>query len=336
MFNQSNADLITILDDISIKFNRYFSVFIFLFGTIGNLLNCLVLSRPALRSNPCAYLFLISSIANIISINFGLTTRMLSGWNMDLTNTISLLCKLRAFIMFVSRTIAFWLIAFATVDRWYSSCTEHRQRRMSSLKHAQQGTIIIIVLSILLYCQVLYCYDANLISTPLRCYGKTITCRLLTDVNYACITILCPLLIMFIYGLLTISNIRQTYSAKSSRRILNDNRRTLKSENYQRKRWKRIDRYLHHVLFIQIIFLIILTIPQVIEKFYTTLTINTEKSLLHITIDRFIYNFVLLLSYLASGMPFYIYTLSGGSIFRTTLLNALKSIFKKITCRICT
>jgi len=119
---------------------------------------------------------------------------------------------------------------------------------------------------------------------------------------------------MFIFGLLTISNIRQTYSVKSSRRIL-------KSKNDQHERWKRIDRYLRHALFIQIIVWTILTIPQVIEKFYTTLTINTEKSLLHITIDRFIYNFVLLLSYLASGIPFYIYTLSGGSVFRTTLLN---------------
>ncbi|CAF4673911.1 unnamed protein product, partial [Rotaria sp. Silwood1] len=96
----------------------------------------------------------------------------------------------------------------------------------------------------------------------------------------------------------------------------------------QRARWKRIDRYLRHVLFVQIILLTILTLPQVIEKIYTTLTVNTKKSLLHITIDKFIYNFVLLLTYLASGMPFYIYTLSGGSMFRTTLKNLIRSIFK--------
>jgi hypothetical protein len=242
--------------------------------------------------------------------------------------------------MFVSRTIAFWLIAFASIDRWYSSCNEHRRRQMSSLKNAKRGTIIIIILSILIYCQVLYCYDANLISTPLRCYGKTVTCRLLTDLTYALITILCPILIMFIFGLLTISNVRQTYSVKLSKIKLleesSENKQKLSLTNAQHERWKRIDRYLHHVLFIQIIFWTILTIPQVIEKFYTTLTINTEKSLLHITIDRFIYNFVLLLTFLANGIPFYIYTLSGGSIFRTAILNALQSIFEKIMCRIFT
>jgi hypothetical protein len=328
MFNSSNTDVVKTLDHISIQFNRYFSIFIYLFGTAGNLLNCLVLSRPHLRSNPCAFLFLISSIANIISMTFGVTTRILSGWNMDLTNTNSFICKFRAFVIFVSRTCAFWLIAFATIDRWFSSCNQYQRRQLSSLKNAQRGTMIIIILSILLYCQVLYCYDSNLISAPLQCYGKTIKCRLLTDLTYALITILYPLLIMLIFGLLTISNIRQTYSARSPRRILIDineyNKKTLKSKNYQRQRWKKIDRYLHHVLFIQIIFLTILTMPQVIEKFYTTLTINIEKSLLHITIDKFIYNFVLLLTYIASGIPFYIYTLSGGRIFRNTLFNLFK------------
>ncbi len=325
------------LNNISIQFNRYFSILIFLFGTIGNLLNCLVFSRPSIRSNPCAFLFLISSIANIISITFGLTTRILSGWDVDLTDTNSLICKCRTFIMLVSRTVAFWLIAFATVDRWISSCCQYQRRQMSSLKNAQRETILIIILSILLYCQVLYCYNSNSNSAPLHCYSKTLICRLLTDLTYALITILCPLLIMFLFGLLTISNIRQTYSAKSSKRKVfeerHEKKKSLSLTHSQRKRWKRIDRYLRHVLFIQIIFLTILTIPQVIEKFYITLTINTKKSLLHMTIDKFIYNFVLLLTYLASGMPFYIYTLSGGSIFRITLLNFLQTIFEKITCR---
>ncbi|CAF1096009.1 unnamed protein product [Adineta steineri] len=313
------------LDHISIQVNRYFSIFIFLFGTTGNILNCLVLSRPSLRSNPCTFYFLISSIANIISITCGLTSRILSGWNMDLTSTNAFLCKFRAFIMLVSRSIAFWLIALATVDRWLLSSYRHQRRQYSSLKNAQQGTIAIIILSSFLYCQVLYCYDANMILAPLRCYGKTIICRLVTDLTYALVTILCPLLIMCIFGLMTISNIRRIHSNKSTQSKLLDindnNKKTIKPKKQKRK---RIDRYLRHVLFVQIIFLTILTIPQVIEKLYTTLTMNQRKSSLNVTIEEFIYNIVLLLTYLASGMPFYIYTLSGGNTFR----NALTDLFK--------
>ncbi|CAF0762231.1 unnamed protein product [Adineta steineri] len=335
--SSSEIYLTILLSDISTQFNRYISIIILLFGTIGNFLNCLVLSQPSLKSNPCAFFFLISSIANIISIISGLSTRILAGWNLDVTMTDTLSCKFRAYIMFVSRTIAFWLIALATVDRWCSSCNQYQRRKMSSLRNAQKGSIIIIILCSLIYCQIFYCYDANLIDTPLQCYGKTVICRFITDITYAFITVICPILIMSIFGLMTISNIRQTYSVILSKKDVNNRnsrcRRTLTMTCAQRERWRRIDRYLRHVLFRQVILLTLLTLPQMIEKLYTTITVNTKKSSLHITIDTFVYNIVLLLSFAASGMPFYIYTLSGGSIFRTTFLKLLQSLYKKLKCQ---
>ncbi|CAF3562212.1 unnamed protein product [Rotaria socialis] len=330
MLNLSSTDLVENLEYLSKQFNRYFPFSIFLFGMIGNILNCFVLSQPNLRMNPCAYLFLISSIANIISITFGLATRVLSGWHMDLAAQNVLICKCRAFVVFVSRTIAFWLIAYATIDRWFSSCILHQRRQMSSLKNSQRVTKIIILASVLLYCQMIYCYDVNITAAPLQCYGKNVLCRSLTDFTYATITVLSPLLIMCIFGLITISNIRHHYYKRALKRkafkVNPNNKTTFKSVSIQRRRRKRINRYLHHVLFVQIVFLSILTVPQAIEKIYTTLTVNTKKSSLHMTIHKFIYNFVLLLTYLASGLPFYIYTLCGGSIFRNTLLNLLRKI----------
>ena len=324
MSSSSEIDLIVFLNDLSIQFNRYFSIGILLFGTIGNLLNCLVLSQPILRTNPCTFLFLVSSIANTISILSGLSTRILAGWNLDFTIRNSLLCKSRAYIMFVSRTIAFWLIALASVDRWCSSCANYQRRQRSSLRNAQHGTIIITLGSIILYSQILYCYDANLINAPLQCYGKTVLCRLITDLSYGFLTVISSLLVMLIFGIMTIRNVRQTYSS------ITYPRNTLIITCNQQQRRRKIDRYLRQVLFQQIILLTILTLPQVIEKLITTLTMNTPKSSLQITIDHFIYNFVLLLTYMASGVPFYIYTLPGGNIFRKTFLDLLQSMYKKI------
>jgi len=123
----SDADIVAAWNNISDGINRYFSIFIFLFGIIGNILNILVLSQRSLRINPCSLFFLISSIANLIAILSGLTTRMLSGWALDLTNTIDWLCKFRAFILFLSRNIASWLILLAAIDRWFlSSLNVHR------------------------------------------------------------------------------------------------------------------------------------------------------------------------------------------------------------------
>ncbi|CAF3643772.1 unnamed protein product [Rotaria sp. Silwood1] len=310
------------LNSTSAPLTCYFSLFIFFFGTIGNSLNILVLTQRSIRSNPCVFLFLISSIANLISILSGLPPRILSTWQLDLTATNDILCKLRAFIMFTSRTIALGLIMLATIERWLISSYNIQFRQLSSLKNAQKGSLIISIISILLYIQMFYCYKANLINTPLRCYGKTTTCRLLTDIIYGCFTILFPLISMTTFGIMTISNIRQVRTYKEAEKILRKqhlNKRSFILQKLTRQRWKKLDRYLRRMLLLQVISLIVLTFPQAIHKVYFTLTFNTYKSQLEYDFDRFLYKFELLLPFLESALPFYIYTLAGGKIFRNAL-----------------
>ncbi|CAF0836590.1 unnamed protein product [Adineta ricciae] len=327
MFSQ--VDVSILFDDISMQINRYFSIILLLFGTIGNVLNCFILSQPPLRSNPCAYLFHMSSIANLVSISIGLSTRILSGWHLDLTSTNSYFCKIRVYIMFVSRTVAFWLIALATIDRWCSSCSQFHRRQLSSLRNARRGVVFIICACCLSYCEVVYCYDANLADAPLQCFGKNVRCRLVSDLIYALVTIFCPILVMLLFGLMTISNVRQTYSTGMIRlRTCRTCRETPRDAPAQHQRRRRLDRYLRHVLFRQVILLILLTFPQIIEKLYTTLTMNRRKTLLQTATDNLLYSFISLLSYSASGMPFYIYTLSGGDIFRRACLIRLQSLYR--------
>src|SRR4051812_26293755 len=114
--NSSDANLLTTLNNLSPHLNRYLSIGILVFGTVGNLLNCLTLSQRALRSNPCSFLFLASSIANLVTLISGVAVRLLAGWSADLTDTIGWLCKFRIFVLFTSRTIASWLIMLATFD----------------------------------------------------------------------------------------------------------------------------------------------------------------------------------------------------------------------------
>jgi hypothetical protein len=80
------------------------------------------------------------------------------------------------------------------------------------------------------------------------------------------------------------------------------------------------------MLCIQIIMLSVFTLPQAIQKLYSTLTSNQIQTPVTTAINNFIFNFILLLTYFANGMSFYIYTLSGGTIFRS----ALKDLIQKI------
>ncbi|CAF2767179.1 unnamed protein product [Rotaria sp. Silwood2] len=318
----SNDSAVLLWSNATTQLNRYFSIIIFLFGIIGNILNILVLSQRNLRSNPCASLFLASSIASLVAIFSGLFTRTTSGWAMDLTNTITWLCQLRTFVVFASRTVAYCLIALATIDRWLSSCSDLRRRQMSTIRNAQQGMIIILIFSCLFYVQMFYCYEANLVNTPLKCYGKTIACRLLTDLTYAFAANIFPLVIMLCFGLATIINVRE-----AKRRIQNINMSSLSgiiiSSQY---RSKKTDHYLLIMLFVQVILFAVFTLPQNIQKFISLAQSNQTKTALNSAIENFIFNFFLLFAYLANGMSFYIYTLFGGSVFRNELLKLAQSV----------
>lgn len=327
-----NDTFVTSLGDISSELNRSLATFIFIFGTIGNILNCLILSQSILRLNPCGFLFLTSSIANLISILVGLPTRILAGWHMDPTDTNSWICKCRAYFVFAFRTIGFWLIVLATIDRWLSSSIHANYRRFSTLKNAKIGCAIIVLVANCLYLQMFYCYEANLINTPLKCYAKTDACRLVTDLFYVSMTIVVPLILMFLFGLLTILNIRHSHRrVKTSNRsavisvVLNGQTRTSqKIKQHQ----KKIDHHLVVMLLFEVIIAAILTLPQAIEKLISTLTDHSNESDYQQALYAFTYNLFLLLSFLESGMPFYIYTLAGGKIYRDALKNITKKLLK--------
>jgi len=316
---------------MSTKINCYFSIFLFLFGIVGNILNILVLSQQSLRSNPCAWLFLISSVANFIGILSGLTTRVISNWTIDVTDTIGWLCKLRVFTLYTSRTIATWLIVLASFDRWLLSSLSAHRRQMSTLKNVQIGTIIIMLFSVLLYSPIFYCYEANLINTPLRCYSKTIQCRIFADQVYTCITILLPLILMFLFGIMTMSNIRKIKHRLQSPLLPRIHNTT--NSNDHRHRFRLIDRRLLIMLLVQVSFLALFTLPQATQQIYLTVTRNKYKTLEQNTIENSIYSFGILLTYLASGMPFYIYTLSGGCVFRQAFFTLIKRVKQTILCQ---
>lgn len=191
---------------------------------------------------------------------------------------------------------------------------------MSSLKNAQKGMFIILIFSCLLYVQMFYCYEANLIDAPLRCYGKTIACRLVTDLTYAFSANIFPLIIMIIFGLMTIINVRHT-----QHRVQAGNMHSISSGQ---RRSKKTDHYLLIMLFVQVILFAIFTLPQNIQKFISYGQTNQINSALDNAIENFIFNFFLLLAYLANGISFYIYTLFGGSVFRNELLKLAQNIYR--------
>ncbi|CAF0748392.1 unnamed protein product [Rotaria sp. Silwood1] len=262
---------------------------------------------------------------------------MIGGWIIDPTTYTGWICKLRAFLVFITRTIAPWLIVLATIDRWLLSSVDAHRRQKSTLKNAQRWTIIIIIFSILLYAQLFYCYEANLIDTPLECYGKTVACRYITDFSFSVITILCPLFFMILFGLLTISNVQQSQRRVQILQLQNKKPTKNKSSgsiggNTEHKSKQRTERSLLRMLLVQVLLLTIFTFPLFLQKFYSTFS-GEKKSPIEMAINMFLYNLAVLIYFVSNGMPFYIYTLCGGTVFRKALSEFVLMMKRKMMCQ---
>ncbi|CAF0835453.1 unnamed protein product [Rotaria sordida] len=328
MSNITDSSTIISINNISSQINRYITLFVFLFGTIGNSLNTLVLSQAKLRSIPCVLYFLGSSVSSLGIILVGLPTRLIAGWiSTDPTNTNAVLCKLRIFLLYGFRTISVWLIVLATIDRWFVSSTGVRRRFLSSRQIAHKSIIIVHFLSFLLWAQSLFCYNTDLPQAPLKCYGMTAACRIFNDVAYACSTVIIPSLLMLIFGFLTIHNI------KKSRQVIKPLVGIVIHMGHVNKTKRRKIRYnkssLTGMLLLQVILLTLFSLPQAIHQLYLTFTIPIIRSPLRSAIENFIINFNFSLTYVGNSIPFYIYTLTG-TLFRQTLIRLVRSIYQQL------
>ncbi|CAF1686113.1 unnamed protein product, partial [Adineta ricciae] len=275
--------------------------------------------------------FLASSFSNLITLISGVAVRLLAGWNADLTDTNNWICKIRVFVLFTSRTAASWLITFATIDRWLSSSIDVHYRQMSTLKNARRGMIFVVLFSICTYAQLLYCYQANLVNAPLKCYSKTMVCRLVYDFEFIVITVFLPTLLMTVFGLMTVFNIHQSKRRRIQPYSAMVRTNYLASTREEVQRWGKKDRSLLLMLFIQIILLTIFSLPQATQSLYANIVRAQTQSAIANAINNFVLNIFFLLTYVTNGMPFYIYTLTGGSLFRKALFTSLRELCPKFT-----
>jgi hypothetical protein len=207
---------------------------------------------------------------------------------------------------------------------------------MSTVKNAYRSMILVLSLSALVYVQLFYCYEANLINSPLKCYGRNELCRLVTAMVDAIVTATMPIVFMIIFGMMTISNVRQTQRRLQplpmSTLVTATNGTLTNQAQQQQRRSKKTDRHLLVMLLFQVIVLTLLSLPFIVAEIYSTLTATQYKTPLQTAIVNFVFNFALLLVYLCCGTPFYIYTLSGGSVFRSALWNIVKNTGRMMRC----
>lgn len=195
--------------------NRYIPIPLLFFGIIGNILNIFVFTRDAFRNNACVAYFLASTIFDSFVILVGLFPRLLNGFGVDPSQYSSMLCKLRLFITYFGGYAAAWCISLACAERYLCSSENVHRRQLITMKRAYLSMIFIILMGFIIFGEEFYCIDINqqLLGAPQSCYQlqQNINSRIFDSLVQFLFQILAPTLMMIVFGVLTLRNVRQKH-----------------------------------------------------------------------------------------------------------------------------
>ncbi|CAF3442044.1 unnamed protein product [Rotaria sp. Silwood1] len=252
----TDAVLISSFTLATMQINRHLALFVLLFGTVGNLLNIWVLSERSLSHNPCSTYLWWSSLSSVIFIWSGILTRVLQGYSFNWPNENQPLCKIRLFILIVCFSVSAWSLVGASIDRYLRSSVIVKFRNLSTVQTARQLLIIIITVSVLIFLEVFYCYNASVPNVPVACYSQSLSCRLYNDWMLILICTVIPSFFMAVFGSLTVRNIRTRIVQPAAHVELPHN------TTYQNLRLRLNDRNISHMLLIQVSFKFLLCVEQ--------------------------------------------------------------------------
>lgn len=128
---------------IAVYYAEIFGIPALIFGLIGNFLNIYIfLSVRSYRRSPSAFYLLISVISNLVHLSCAMTTRILSiSFNIDSTQTSIIWCKTRQFLIGTYPPLALTCQSLAAIDQFLITSRNVRVRQWSSMKIAHRMVV---------------------------------------------------------------------------------------------------------------------------------------------------------------------------------------------------
>ncbi|CAF3987837.1 unnamed protein product [Rotaria sp. Silwood2] len=301
------------LDLIKEIFSRYCLIGLFIFGTVGLILNTLIFTRHTFRQNSCVLYFLASTIANYFVVFFVLPSRILSdGFNIDPGQYNAFYCKIRFYTYFTAKSLSSWFIVLACLDRKMSSSQNAHRRAFARPNIARWMIFLTTLIGLIFYSHVLIFYD---IDQNQQCNARSGFYSLFNDGVYLIGYSLTPPVLMLLLGLWTI------LSTRRHRRIVPRFGRRMSSINHH-------DNTLMLMLLLQVTLVSITAVPHAVQKLYSTITINVPKDDLAKAAENVFITVVRTVSFFNHACTFYLLTLSG-----RTFRKELYKILKKMICK---
>jgi hypothetical protein len=296
-----------IIDQV-LRTNLYIQPLYFFLAITTNILNIRVLCSRALRASSCTHYFLAYAVFSIIYTCLICPTQFLRGFSINWADGI-IGCKIYYYILFLIPFQANFMLILATYDRYCSSSILYRLRSRSIIRTARLNIIFATILSAIYKLPMLIIYNWN--EHYNRCLSNTIILiNIYVFSQIYLFYILSPIL-MFIFGLLTINNIRQQSNRAISLPISMRGRRT--------------EGQLARMLTLQIVVHVILVLPYGITYCMQAVVSSTNTPI--VIAIRLAFVTLQQCDYFVS---FFLYILSG-RVYRRELIRLLRSMIRHNT-----
>jgi hypothetical protein len=301
-----------VVREITLYFYRCIVPFLIVFGLIGHSLNVVLFTRRALLSNSCCNYYLAAACAAVIQIIFGQPFVFLrSGFNITFPNIWW--CRVRNFCECSAYLISASFIGIASIDRFFSSCSQVKYRQWATVKVARCLFPIVIIVSCAIQAHILFMFEVAITQHD-ECWASNKTVYGLTiEIIFLVFHGLFYPLLTGTFGFLTVFNIRR-------RRHRHDHQ--YRQGCISPLRYHRI-RDFQRMTLVQTACTIILTLPFGIYKLYGTVTRTQQKNTEQLAWEGFGMCLVQLLWFFNEVAGFYIYSLSSTK-FRHELIKFLK------------
>jgi hypothetical protein len=226
--------------------------FIILFaGIFGHIIDILVFtsSRP-FRKTQSAFYLTAESIVNSIHLLVSFSSRIaINGFNNDLTQTSLAWCKIRNVFATSCTLLSLTIVCFAAIDQYLSTSYYPFLKELSTLKLAHRLTCTAIIIWTLHGIPFLVLIKIQpVVGCASESNGFTIY---ITYVYYLILTGFLPIAITSIFATLAYTNVRRI--VRSQRAIFR----------------RKLDKQLTAMILVRVAFLVVVTIPYVIQRICT-------------------------------------------------------------------
>jgi len=126
----------------------YWGVFILISGLLGNLFNLIVfLSLKTFRQSSCALYLTVMSFFNIGQLIESVLSRiMITGFNIDWTQTSLFYCKFRTMFLHLCSLTSFTCMCLAIIDQFMATSSRRQLQQLCNIKIAYCLSLIMILI----------------------------------------------------------------------------------------------------------------------------------------------------------------------------------------------